>query len=208
MDPVMTVIFIVLMTYCDTLLVIGSRLRQAALPTKILSAAIFFTLSLTHPVYSFVADSLSRTPGLRVASAVIMLMFAFSLAGSRMAYRSLGDKSLLWVIWTLVWMDLIMSVDTILLISQSSPSVTVTVVGNMIGIAVLLAFMPYILRLLQRAIWIQVVAAGGIAYSAARQLSLEPSLSPLIHGLTLHITGLVFIFAVTIYGWSHIRRFY
>ncbi|WP_274361812.1 hypothetical protein [Paenibacillus thermotolerans] len=208
MEPVISVILIVLMTYCDTLLIIGSKLRAAALRPAALSAAVFITLSLTHPVYSFIADSLSKTPGLRVASAAITLLFAFSLAGSRMAFRSFGDKSLPWVLWTLLWMDLIMSVDTILLISQSSPSIIVTVLGNSIGIAVLLLFTPYILRLLYRAIWIQVVAAGSMAYSAARQLSFDPYLSSFIHGPAVHMTGLIFICAVAFYGWNQIRRFY
>ncbi|WP_199620358.1 TerC family protein [Paenibacillus alkalitolerans] len=203
MRDAIAVALVTLMTNSDTMLIIRTAIRDVYMLDRRMPYLMFLILSVTHPVASFIIDSLARLPGLRFASAAITLLFAFSLAGSRLSNRgSSSNRSVIWACWTVLWMDIVMSVDTVMLISQTSPSVYVTAAGSMIGIALLLTFLPFVLRLFQRIAWLQVAVAGGMAYSASRQLAGEPLIAAFADSLAFHLLGLALAGAVFVYGWA------
>jgi uncharacterized membrane protein (UPF0136 family) len=206
MSATITVVLIILATFSDSLLIIQSSVRDIISRFRYMPLCILLLLSVTHPIYSFVIDSLVRLPGLHLASAAITLMFAFTLAGYRIGFRSVSEPSLLRGCLTVLWMDGLMAVDTVMLIAQASPSILITSVGNLIGLSILTLCLPFVLRLFQRSAWFQNIVAGFMAYSASRQLAGEPVVSAIAGGLALHLTGLFFVCMVGLYGWHRASR--
>jgi predicted tellurium resistance membrane protein TerC len=175
----------------------------------LLNGLIFLLMGILHPLYSYLMDAFTALNGIRMTLGLILLYFAVRMIGTGEGsmHRSHSRRPFLLLLLTLAWIDIVTSIDTMILVSHASPSVGVTVVGNLIGTGMLIAFAPILYRWLESAPWLQLWVAGYMAYTATIQLRHEPLLQPFqFHPLMFHLLGLLMIVIIGLYGWSRMYR--
>ncbi|WP_309121631.1 hypothetical protein [Paenibacillus sp.] len=194
------------MTSIDTILLIFSAIRLKRHPhPRLARLLVFLTLCAAHPLYSFLADTFFRLPGLRLVSAVFIVFFAVRLAGEPpLEFRSAAvpKRTIGAIVGATLWLDALTSIDTSVLVSAASPSVWVTVVGNLAAMSLLVALGPRLYAYVTDTPWVQIGIGGFMSASAALQLRSEPLLGGLGAPAPLYAAAVVLFALTALYGWK------
>ncbi|HZG75047.1 MAG TPA: hypothetical protein VEZ72_04245 [Paenibacillus sp.] len=206
MKETLIVAFLFFMTSIDSMLLIFSAIRLKRHPhPRAARLLVFITLCVAHPLYSYIADTFFRLPGLRLVSAVCIVFFAVRLAGEPpLEFRSsaVPKRTVGAIVGATLWLDAITSIDTSVLVSAASPSVWVTVVGNTTAMTLLVALGPRMYAWITDTPWIQIGIGGLMSASAALQLRSEPLLGALASPAALYAAAALLFGLTALYGWK------
>lgn len=206
MRETLIVAFLFFMTSIDSMLLIFSAVRLKRHPhPRAVRLLVFLTLCVAHPLYSYLADTFFRLPGLRLVSAVFIVFFAVRLAGEPpLEFRSsaVPKRTIGAIIGATLWLDAMTSIDTSVLVSAASPSVWVTVVGNTAAMALLVTLGPRMYAWITDNPWVQIAIGSLMSASAALQLRSEPLLGALAEPSVLYAAGAVLFGLTALFGWK------
>jgi len=206
MDEIALVAFLIFMTSLDTMILIKRAVPSTTYPSSALNILILLIMGTMHPLYSYLVDSFRYVPGLRLMLAVALLYFAYKMAMEqpRRAQRSVRSHFI--IMFRIIWIDLITSVDTMILVSQASPSLNVTLMGNVLGVGLLITFASLILRGLHFIPWIQLIIAGYMAFTALTQLRYEMLLADFLPPFVYLYLGVGTALFISTWGWFKVFR--
>lgn len=204
------VAFLFFITSIDTLILILSSIRGPTMPRRAMYLLVFSTLCVVHPLYSLAVDSVARTPGIRLVSAVLILILSFRLAGETTgvvpARTGLKRMTAIAIVGITLWLDAVTSVDTIVLVSAASPSFWITAAGNAAAMTVLFLLVPPLYRWANDSPWLRIVVASFMALSAVLQLKSESLLGGIADAAALYPAGLACFAVVAAFGWHRQLR--
>lgn len=204
LQHILMVAVLFFVTSIDTILLILNAIHQSYSRGRKAYFIVFCTLCAVHPIYSYAVDTVARLPGLRFVSALLIIFFAFRLSSEPVQMLNPSPKArrtAIALIGTTIWLDVITSVDTSVLVSATSPSFAITAAGNVIAMALLLLLAPRLYRLASEEPWLNVSVASFVAFSAVLQLRGEPMLGSYTAPAYLFPVSVATMTAVAVYGW-------
>jgi len=206
MDDIAIVALLIFITSLDTMILIRRAVPATTYPSRALYLLIVLIMSIMHPLYSYLVDSFRYIPGLRLMLAVALLYFAYKMSTEQPQRDRRSVWSHFMVIFQIIWIDLITSVDTMILVSQASPSLIVTLIGNAVGIGLLISFASLVLRWLQYIPWVQLIVAGYMALTAFAQLRYEMLLADFMPSIVYLSLGAGAALFISTWGWMKASR--
>jgi predicted tellurium resistance membrane protein TerC len=146
----------------------------------------------------------SHFPYINIATGLIMFIFAIRMVMPKKSMRR--HFSLLWIFSSIAALDLIMSVDSILLSARLSDNVAFIAMGVLPALLLLFFFSSRMEEFFAKMPWIEVAIAGLLAQLAVLQIKKEPGILQLLQEEWFDLMGIIAMCVVCSVGWYNLWK--
>ncbi|MGE8078828.1 TerC family protein [Peribacillus loiseleuriae] len=181
MQEFFKVFFISLICDVDNMLILGTILRNHSCLHFTIPAAMLLTF--TRVIYVSIIDRLSYVPMFQMLMGIILLFIAYKIVTTfiwgedRYSHSTRPTHSKVKVLLLLVVTDLLISLDSVLVISGISQHIMPVIIGIFCGLLISLFFLPVIIKLVKTFFWINIIAGGFITQHAINSIVNDPKLA-------------------------------
>ncbi|UKS29182.1 hypothetical protein LOZ80_09705 [Paenibacillus sp. HWE-109] len=156
-------------------------------------------LCLLRVLYIISIQSFSRLPYINMMTGLIMLIFSIQMVLPKKSMRR--HFSLLWIFSSVAFLDLIMSVDSILLTAKLSDNVGFVAIAVVPALCLLFFFFSKMELLLIKMPWIEAVVAGLLAQLAVLQIKKEPGILQWLQDDGFDLMSIIALCIICSVGW-------
>lgn len=218
MNEIIKVFLITFVSDLDNLLILGAIIRKHPQVNIVFPAAV--VLTCTRALYIIVMDTLLTIPVIHLIMGVILLFIAFGLVTK--SFTDQTDISLLnrsfsirvKVLSLLAATDFLICLDSVIVISEISQNISMALIGVFLSLIVSLFFLPLIIKVAAKFMWINIIAGAFIAQTAVVGIIGDPWLKGWILAINayfpkvnlIHISANIVIVLVILIGcYSYIK---
>lgn len=192
-----------LFTNIDNAIMIQLSLHKYYLRGKI-KFYIFMLICLLRILYIALVQSMSDVPYINVATALIMFFFAIRMVMPKKMMRR--HFTYLFIFSSVAALDLIMSIDSILLTARLSDNLLFIAMGVLPALCLIFLFSSKMEEFIQKMPWIEVAIAGLLAQLAVLQLKKEPDILHLLQEEWFDLMAITAMCIICIVGWFNLWR--
>ncbi|HET7036073.1 MAG TPA: YjbE family putative metal transport protein [Thermomicrobiaceae bacterium] len=163
-------------------------------------------------IFTFVAVLLLRVPLLEALGGLLLVWIAFKLLREGEEAEVAGKESILGAVWTIVFADMVMSLDNMLAVAGAANGSDLLVfIGLLLSMPLILFGATLIARLLNRYSWLMIVGSAVLTITAANMVVSDEVVGTWVAGWhDLALAGLaagftVLVLAPTLLRWRRIR---
>lgn len=172
-QPFLTIFILNLLTSIDNAIVLaGIANRYKNLFAIALTSAVVLTICRTVLIVGIV--SVTKFPGLRFTLGLVVLLVAINLANVKIEGGGRQRLPFWNVLFMVVMTDLALSIDTILSVAVISKNVFVIASSVFLSLLPLLLLLPFIVRIMNKVIWLRILAAGFVTELAVDSITDDP----------------------------------
>ncbi|MDQ0875612.1 putative tellurium resistance membrane protein TerC [Paenibacillus sp. V4I3] len=192
-----------LFTNIDNAIMIQLSLHKYNLRGKI-KFYIFMLLCLLRILSIACVQSMSDVPYINVATALIMFFFAIRMVMPKKMMRR--HFTYLFIFSSVAALDLIMSIDSILLTARLSDNLLFIAMGVLPALCLIFLFSSKMEEFIQKMPWIEVAIAGLLAQLAVLQLKKEPDILHLLQEEWFDLMAITAMCIICSVGWFNLWR--
>lgn len=192
-----------LFTNVDNAIMIQNSLNRYSLRSKF-KLYLLGLLCLLRIIYIACVQSSYRIPYINLATAAIMLFFAIRMVLPKNQMRK--HFSLLWIYSSVASLDLVMSIDSILLSARLSDNVAFIATGVLPALLLLFFFSSKMEMFFFKMPWLEIVIAGLLAQLAVLQIKKEPGILLLLQEEWFDLVGIITMCVICAVGWYNFLR--
>jgi YjbE family integral membrane protein len=204
LSGILSIIVINLVLSGDNAVVIA--MAAQGLPDSLRKKAIFWGASLAVVLrigLTFVAAMLMKIPMVQLVGGLLLAFIAIKLLKPHEENHNgsnTGAADFKKALLTILWADLIMSLDNVLAVAGAAQgNMVLLVFGIAISIPIVLAGSTLLTKLMDKYSWIAYVGAGVLAYTAGEMIIKDEAISGFIHSVPALEYGIPFgLIAITI----------
>lgn len=202
----LNIIFINLILSGDNAVVIA--MAAMGLPEKLRKKAIFYGATLAvvlRIILTFVAALLLKIPLVQFIGGLLLTFIAIKLLKpeEESVKETQGTENFMKAILTILWADLIMSLDNVLAVAGAAQgNLFLLVFGLAVSIPIVLAGSTLLTKLMDKFKWLSYVGAGILAYTAGEMIIKDKFIETYLHLIPFAeiIVPVVLIALVLLFG--------
>ena len=185
MQEFFKVFFINLVSDVDNLLILGTILQRYSYLYITVPAVI--TLTISRTIYIFLINRISNLPLVHLIMGILLIFVALKLVRRSIRNEHFTRPSNISpylkakVLLILASTDFLICLDSVIVISQISKSMTSVTLGIFCSLFISLLFLPLIINLARTFFWINIIAGGFIAQNAVIGMLNDPWLADWIN---------------------------
>lgn len=163
-------------------------------------------------IFTFVAVLLLRVPLLEALGGLLLVWIAYKLLSEGEEAEVVGSESILGAVWTIVFADMVMSLDNMLAVAgAANGSDWLVFFGLVLSMPLILFGATLIARLLNRFSWLMIVGSAVLTITAANMVVSDEIVGKAVEGWhELALAGLaagftLLVLAPTLVRWRRLR---
>ena len=164
-------------------------------------------LSASRTVYIFTLGKFINLPGFHLVTGMVILWLSLRLAlyDTRPSKKrtTQSKRQIIQTLLLILGTDLLLSMDSLITVSQISKNLVLIFFGLLIGLAILLFYFPVIFKLIQVFPWLTLFISSFMAHIGAQALMRDPMVHEKVIAINLmyprlHIDNLVADFSMIV----------
>ncbi|SDN72481.1 Integral membrane protein TerC family protein [Paenibacillus sp. yr247] len=187
-----------LFTNIDNAIMIQNSLNKFSLRSKYKIYLLIF-LCMLRILYIACVQSWTKVPYINIATGLIMFIFSIRMVMPKQTMRR--HFSLLWIFSSVAALDLVMSIDSILLSARLSDNVAFITIGVLPALFLLFFFSSKMEEFFVKMPWIEVAIAGLLAQLAVLQIKKQPGILELLQDEWFDLMGIIAMCVICFIGW-------
>lgn len=192
-----------LLTNMDNAIMIQLSLHKYSL-RLIFKFYLFVLLCFLRIFYIACIQAWSNVPYINVVTALIMFFFSIRMILPKKNMRRYF--TFLWIFSSIAVLDLVMSIDSILLTARLSDNLILIALSVLPALCLIFLFSSKMEEFIAKMPWIEVVIAGLLAQLAILQLKKEPGILQLLHEEWFDLAAITAMCVICILGWFNLWK--